>query len=170
MKRVITITTCCICFAYISMAVYNLYPSHLKKFYLGKTLGKIKHQIGLGVLFDRPNSLIGKSVIYRLYQNGKWQENQQLLEPLFNDYKENGNFAALKHCRLDSQLAGRIHTIGKRQGIEKMKQSKKYKEFINHLIYRHNKNVKPDSLQIFYYIKDYKSNKLHLSLNFVCQP
>lgn len=170
MKRIISLITCCVCFAYILMAIYNLSPSYFQQFYIGKVIGKIKYRIGMGILFDRPKSLISKSVSYRFYQNGKWQQNQLLLEPLFDDYKAHGNFAALKHCRLDSQLASRVHSFGKRKGIATMKESKIYAEFIDHLIYRHNKNIKPDSIEVFYYTKNYKTDSLHLSLTVKCKP
>jgi len=170
MKRIVTLITCCAVFAYIIMALSQIYPPIFKKSKIGNATDKIKYRIGIGVLFDRPKTLTGKSVTYRFYQNGKWQKKQLLLEPLFDEYKKSGNFAALKHCRLDSQLAAGIHRVGKHRDISKMKQSKRYAEFMDHIIYKHNKNVKPDSVEVSYYIKNYKTGRLHLSLTFKGKP
>jgi hypothetical protein len=125
-----------------------------------------KHILGIGVLFDRKASAISKSASYRFYQNGKWGQKELLLEPLFEDYKRSGNIAALKHCRLDWYLAFDVNRVYRQKGITKMKQSKEYTEFLNHLFYRHNNNIKPDSLEIFYYIRNPETDSLRLALNF----
>jgi len=169
MKRLITIVTYCILLGYALIVIFPAAPSFIQKSYIGKTKKKVKKAIGMGILFNRESALISKSVSYRFYQNGKWQQNRLLLEPLFNDYNASGNFAALKHCRLDSHLIGELQYIGKHKGIPAMLKSKAYAEFLDHLIYRHNGNIKPDSLEMSYYEKNYETDKLNLSLTFKCK-
>jgi len=170
MKRIITIATICAFLGYILLAIYPYVPVYFQKSYTGRVIRKVKKTLAYGPLFDRENALISKSASYRFYQNGKWQQSQLLLEPLFSDYTATGNFAALKHCRLDTRLVVRINHINKHRGIIKMLKSKEYEEFTDHLFYRHNRNIKPDSLEVFYYIKDYESNNMIMSLNFKCKP
>lgn len=170
MKRFITILTGLILFSYLLIAMYSFSPPFFKRTYVGKVSYKVKRILGFGILFDRMVSLTGRSVTYRFYQDGKWQKNKLLLEPHFEDYRATGNFTSLKHCRLDSRLIADMHKIAKRNGIEKMKQSKVYAEFLDHLLYSHNHNVRPDSLEVFYYIRDYETDTLHLSLNFKVKP
>jgi len=170
MKRFIAIFTIFIFLGYILVAIYPYTPSFYQKSYTGKATRKIKKILAYGALFDRENAIISKSVSYRFYQNGKWQQSQLLLEPLFNDYVTTGNFAALKHCRLDVRLVVRINQINKHKGIIKMLKSKEYTQFTDHLFYRHNQNIKPDSLEVSYYVKDYETNSMNLSLIFKCKP
>jgi len=170
MKRLITVITCCIVVGYIFLALYPFAPTYIKNSHVSGMTNKVKKILGLGALFDRPNTLIGKSATYRFYQNGKWQPKQQLLEPLFEDYKLSGNIAALKHCRLDGNLVWNIAYIANLDGVEKMRHSKEYAEFLDHLIYRHNHNIKPDSLEISYYTKNFETDSLDLSLTFKVKP
>jgi len=170
MKRLITIVTGLILISYILIAGYRFTPPFFKHSFAGRVTNKVNGILGFGILFDKLKSLTGTSASYRFYQDGKWEEKKLLLEPLFNDYRATGNLTSLKHCRLDSHLVAGIHKIAKRNGIEKMKQSKVYNEFIDHLIYSHNKNIRPDSLEVFYYIKNYDADTMHLALNFKVKP
>jgi hypothetical protein len=170
MKRLITIITCCVIFGYIFIAVFQLSHGILKRRSFAVGIHKVENMLGLGVLFDRPHTLIGRSVTYRFYQRGEWQPKRQLMEPLFEKYKMFGDISALKHCRLDGSMTRDILYIENHYGIEKMKRSRQYSEFLEHLFYSHNQNVKPDSLEIFIYIKDYETGSLNLSLNFKDEP
>ncbi|KGO84605.1 hypothetical protein Q765_20695 [Flavobacterium rivuli WB 3.3-2 = DSM 21788] len=170
MKRIITILTGVALLCYFFIAIYNFCPPFYKQSYVGRASNKVSGILGFGVLFDRMLSLTGRSVTYRFYQGGRWQENKLLLEPLFDDYRATGNLTSLKHCRLDTRLVSDIHKTARRKGIQKMKESKAYAEFLDHLLYSHNQNIRPDSLEIFYYIRNYETDALHLSLNFKDKP
>jgi len=166
MKRFVTITTGCIIIAYIVLTLYSISPLYANYTPVRKIAISTKKMLGMGRLFTSKNAAVGKSVSYRFYKNGKWSKSQLLLEPLFNRYLETGNVASLKHCRLDAYLSRDIHRIAQKNGIEKMRQSKEYAEFIDHLFYRHNNDIRPDSLQVQFYVRDYKTDSLHLTLTF----
>ena len=170
MKRFVTIITICVFLGYILMTMAVVTPNLFKKSYIRKTTNKVKYGIGIGVLFDRPNTLVGKSVTYRFYQHGAWQKNQQLLEPLFEEYSTTGNFAALKHCRLDAHLVRKIHTVSKHSGNTKMFKSNAFAAFKDHLLYSHNNKIKPDSIEVYYYIENFETNSMDLLLKFKCKP
>lgn len=170
MKRFITILTIFIFFGYILIAIYPFTPAFFKKSYTGIIAKKAKVALGFGPLFISKRASISKSISYKFYQQGKWQHSQLLLEPLFEDYKTSGSFSALKHCRLDSYLMAEAYLINKYNGTEKMLKSNVYSEFASHLFYRHNQNITPDSLEVSYYIKDNKTNRLTLLLTFKDKP
>jgi len=168
MKRLVSIVTIGVVFGYIMIALYASMPTFFKKSHPGKATLKAKAILAQGPLFSR--SLRNNSGTYRFYQNGKWEQKQLLLEPLFNDYTATGNFAALTHCRLDIRLFSKLNRIGRSEGIDKLRQNKAYSEFVDHLIFRHNNNVKPDSIEIAYYSRDLVKNSQKLLLTFKCKP
>lgn len=168
MKRLVSIITIGVVFGYIIIAIYSSMPTFFKKSHPGKAFLKAKTILAQGPLFTR--SLRNNTGTYRFYQNGKWEREQRLLEPLFNEYTATGNFAALTHCRLDIRLFSKLNRIGRSEGIDKLRQNKAYSEFVDHLIFRHNNNVKPDSIEIAYYKTDFKRDSHKLLLTFKCKP
>jgi len=170
MKRFITITTGFVFLGYLLLMIFPVTPAYFKSSYIGETTKKAKAALGFGPLFVSESASVSKSASYRLYQNGKWQQRQLLLEPLYNDYVTHGNYAALKHCRLDAYLVAELYIIRKHKGVPEMLKSSVYAEFTNHLIYRHNHNIKPDSLEVSYYNKDHATNRLNLIATFKAKP
>jgi len=170
MKRFITITTGCVFLGYIMLMALPIMPAFFQNSFIGKTTKKARIALGFTVLFISKSASVSKSVSYRFYQKGKWQQSQLLLEPFFDHYKTSGDFSSLKHCRLDSYLMMEVYAVYKHKGIEKMLKSDVYSEFKSHLFYRHNQDTKPDSLEVSYYIKDSKTKRLNLLLTFKDKP
>lgn len=154
---------------YMVIVIYPTVPVAVQNTFPGKVSKAVKYKLGFGPLFDRAPTLEGKTVSYRFYQNGTWQPYQQLLEPSFKEYRTSGNIGALRHCRLDARLLADLNIIYKSDGLEKMKQSNTAAVFLEHLVYRHNKSVKPDSVEVNYY-KIFRPDSLQLLLNFKSKP
>lgn len=170
MKRFITIVTGCIFLWYAGILLYPLLPGAVKTSYSNTIFKKARISSGLAILFDQRATLTGVTVSYRLYQKGSWEPEQQLLEPLFNDYITSGNLSSLKHCRLDAHLIQNVYNVRKYGGAKKMITSRAYARFSDHLFYSHNNNVRPDSLEVHYYEKQNDPNRLQLMLTFKSKP
>lgn len=167
MKRLATILICALFGGYLLV-----WCSAINTRWLGLTpflkspLQQVKMFSGVGVLFVKDASLQKYATQYRFYQQGAWQNWQQLEEPLFNEYISTGRLASLKHNRLDRQLVKTMVAIGRRQGVAKMSRSMAFKVFMQHLFYAHNQGLKPDSVAI-----RYNSIKKHKAiLAFKCKP
>jgi len=169
MKRLVVFITGLVFLWYFGTIIYSLYPYKIKSSVVKKVFKTAKLDIGLGALFHMPGSLSKKSVSYRFYERGKWQNQQELLQPLFNEYIEFGNLAALKHCRLDANLIYKIYTICEAHGMEQAQKSSDYNEFITHIFAFHKTESIPDSLDISYYHIN-NDNTSRLLLNFKSTP
>lgn len=166
MKRLIAVATLCVFLWYGGVMVYPLLPAVVKTPHVKAVFKKTRISSGLGVLFDREETFMRRYVSYRFYQDGKWQKEQQLLEPLFNDFKNRGNFAALRHCRLDMHLVVNVHSNSKRFGIDGMLKKQGWARLKDHMLYRHTGPVKPDSLELTYTVKKHDADTLQTLLTF----
>lgn len=164
-KRFITISTIFILLGYIMLLISNISPSVSTSIGFEKAAVKGRSYLGFGALFVKVNSPHGGTATYRLYQNGKWSKTANLLDPMFNEYCKTGNLATLRHCRNDYFLLMKLKNLAKLKGYTKMQHTKAYKKFINHLLYRHSQNIAPDSIEISYYLKVYKTNRLEKALH-----
>jgi hypothetical protein len=164
-KRFITILTISILLGYIMLLISNISPSVSTTIGFEKAAVKGRSYLGFGALFVKVNSPHGGTATYRLYQNGKWSKTTNLLDPMFNDYCMTGNLAVLRHSRNDYIILIKMNNLAKLKGNAKMQHTKTYRKFINHLVYRHSENIKPDSIEISYYLKEYKTNRLEKTLH-----
>lgn len=169
MKRLVAIVTGFVLLWYAGAIIYPVLPKGMKAGNIKVVFEKIRISVGLGSLFDRPVSLTKRFVSYRFYENGKWQEKRDLLQPLFDDYLTKGYFASLTHARLDASLVFNLYRIHRVNGMETVRKSNDYSMFVNHMFSYHVGTKKPDSLEIFYTKKN-NDNSVELLLNFKCIP
>lgn len=138
--------------------------------YVRQPLSYLRSFCGMSTLFTKSTSLGITATEYQFYENGSWQNWQQLEKPLFEEYLSKARFASLKHSRLDKHLSLRVKNLGVKEGVEKMQQSSFFKDFTNHLCYSHHQNSKPDSIAVRYVSR--RSGDAHpkIILAFKCKP
>lgn len=130
--------------------------------YLSQKLKQMRLFAGAGSLFTREVSLDNYATLYRSYQNKRWSAWQTMEKPLFDQYVNQGSFAALRHNRLVIHLSQKLYFKGYLIGKQNFTQTEEYRNFLAHLILAQNKNVKPDSVEVIYQIKVIDSIGRHL--------
>lgn len=169
MKRLVAIAAGVVFLWYAGVIIYPLFPTVVKTPKANVVFDKIRITVGLGSLFNRPGSLTKRSVYYRFYENGKWQKEQCLMQPIFENYRATGSFASLTHLRLDENLIFKVYRVFKTRDMEAAKKTKAYAAFSDHMFSHHAGNTKADSLEVSYYVNN-NDNTSELLLNFKCTP
>ncbi|MFP9098007.1 hypothetical protein ACLI09_03040 [Flavobacterium sp. RHBU_24] len=166
MKRFIAITAGCILLGLFALTIRAMVAVTVTVPFMKNAGRTVQKYCGLGVLFNRESTVTGYATTYRLYQNGQWQRWQQLQQPSYDKYAQNGNYAALKHSRLDINLSRYFYNTAKDKTVEEVKGTKAYKEFAGHLLYCHSNGTRPDSLEVSYYQLHNAPDSLGLLLTF----
>lgn len=170
MKRFISLSTLTALLLFFGTLLYVMVPGFSAIPKLGPGIKKIRKNTGTGVLFDRESSVVSREVVYRFYKNGSWKSWEKMQEPLYEEYSTTGNYAALKHCRLEGNLIYFLYRSAEVNGAEKMKKIRFYRQFMSHLLLAHNEGAKPDSVQVaYYYLDNNAHNRLPL-INFKVKP
>lgn len=163
MKRALTIAILCCFLGYclvLFSAVNALGTNKIP--YLSQKLKQARLFAGAGSLFTREVSLNNYATLFRCHQNNKWGKWQQMEKPLFNAYVQHFSLASLKHNRLAIHLSQRLYFNGYLTNKQNFTQTEGYRNFMAHLIYAHNGNIRPDSVEIVYQIKIIDSLGKHL--------
>jgi len=171
MKRFVTIGIISIFFLYglVLLSTFNI-PGINHSVFLRNKFKKARLYAGIGALFTREVTLDNYATSYRFYQNGKWQNWQELEMPLFNSYINEVNFTSLKHNRLDIHLSQKLYFSGYKPNPKSFFQSVPFSSFLKHLIEVHNHNQKPDSIAVIYKVEDQKTRINKQLLTFKCKP
>jgi hypothetical protein len=161
MKRALTICILFVFTGYIIVLFSAVNAFGVRKIsFLGNTLSLSRQMAGLGSLFTREVSFNNFETNYRVHQNGKWETWQQFELPAFKDYIDNGNYAALKHNRLDIHLGQELYFKGAKQYPKDLSKTQAFNSFMAHLKYRHVNSQQIDSIEISYTKKWLDSNSI----------